>query len=104
MLKDLFTSGYKSLYQTDQVLCELLPTWLFCWGVGLSTEETESLALPISDGEILHALNSMKPFKAPGPDGLYAGFFQRFWMVEGDSVKIAIKGIFDTGVMNPLLN
>ena len=104
VLKDLFTSGYKSLYQTDQVLCELLPTPLFCWGVGLSAEESESLALPISDGEILHALNSMKPFKAPGPDGLHAGFFQRFWMVVGDSVKIAVKGIFDTGVMNPLLN
>ncbi|KAK9992133.1 hypothetical protein SO802_027118 [Lithocarpus litseifolius] len=47
--------------------------------------------LPISDAEILFALNSMKAFKAPGPDGLCASFFQRFWMVVGDSVKFEVK-------------
>ena len=36
----------------------------------------------------------MKPYKAPGVDGLHAGFFQRFWLVVGDSVKREIKKVF----------
>jgi hypothetical protein len=46
----------------------------------------------------------MKPFKAPGNDGLHAGFFQRFWMIVGPSVKTAVKNIFSTGIMPPDLN
>lgn len=62
------------------------------------------MAKPISDVEILNALNSTKPFKAPGPDGLHVGLFQRFWMVVGPLVKLAIKDIFSFGVMNPDFN
>ena len=41
----------------------------------------------VSTEEIKNALWSMKPYKAPGPDGLHAGFFQRFWQTVGDLVK-----------------
>ena len=37
---------------------------------------------------------SLKAFKAPGPDGLHAGFFHRFWLVVGKSVIDVIKKIF----------
>ena len=47
-----------------------------------------------SDGEIWNALKLMKPYKAPGVDGLHVGFFQRFWLVVGDSVKREIKEVF----------
>ncbi|XP_075665271.1 uncharacterized protein LOC142634916 [Castanea sativa] len=33
------------------------------------------------------ALWSLKAFKALGPDGLHAGFFQRFWHIVGGSVR-----------------
>ena len=46
------------------------------------------------DEEIKATLWSLKPFKAPGPDGLHAGFFQRFWLVVGSSVMEEIKLIF----------
>ena len=36
----------------------------------------------------------MKAFKAPGPDGLHAGFFQRFWLVVGDSVREEVMKVF----------
>lgn len=37
----------------------------------------------------------MKAFKSPGPNGLHAGFFQRFWLVVGKSVSKEIKKIFN---------
>ena len=56
------------------------------------------------DGEIFYALKTFKPYKAPGPDGLHAGFFQRFWLIVGNSVKTKVKSIFSTGVMPKYLN
>ena len=37
---------------------------------------------------------SLKAFKPPGPDGLHAGFFQRFWLVVGRSVIDEVQKIF----------
>jgi len=36
----------------------------------------------------------MKPYKAPGPDGLHTGFFQRFWLTTGDSVIREVERAF----------
>lgn len=44
--------------------------------------------------EIKDALWAMKPYKASGSDGLHAGFFQRFWLVVGDSVKEEVRRAF----------
>ena len=46
----------------------------------------------------------MKPFKAPGIDGLHAGFFQRFWLLVGDLVKREVKEIFATQKFPTYLN
>ena len=45
-----------------------------------------------------------KPFKAPRLDGLHAGFFQRFWLLLGESMKKEIKFIFNTRVVPEYLN
>ena len=37
---------------------------------------------------------ALKAFKAPDPDGLHAGFFQRFWLIVGNSVKAEVKKAF----------
>ena len=103
-IKAHFVSGFNSLSQTDQLSCQLTPTPLPCWGAILFTEEANTIASPISDPEILSAFNSMKPFKAPGNDGLHAGFFQRFWMIAGLSIKTAVKNIFSNGIMPLDLN
>ena len=46
----------------------------------------------------------MKPFKAPGPDGLYAGFFQKFWHTVGNSVIEEVQKIFAVRRVLEVLN
>ena len=46
----------------------------------------------------------LKPFKALGPDGLHAGFYQHFWIEVRNSVSEEIKGIFARGVVPSYLN
>ena len=70
----------------------------------MSGSEALNLSNPPSDVEILFALNSMKVFKALGLDGFHAEFFQRFWMVVGDSVKFEVKRIFQVRKIPTQLN
>ena len=44
--------------------------------------------------EVKEALWSIKAYKTPRPDGLHAGFFQRFWLVVGDSVLKEVMDVF----------
>ena len=93
-VKEIFNLSFKKLYKSEQVFCSITPQWRSDWCAKLSQEEVGSLINIPSDGEIWNALKSMKPYKAPGVDGLHAGFFQRFWLVVGDSVKREIKKVF----------
>lgn len=47
----------------------------------LDDEGERSLISPVSKEEVAHALNSMNPYKAPGPDGFQALFFRQYWHV-----------------------
>ena len=77
-IRSSFLEGYKALYQTNQISCDWCPNPFPCLGAVLSLEEFDSIAGPATDIEIFNALYSMKPFKAPGSNGLHAGFLQRF--------------------------
>ena len=85
-------------------MCDRVLNLPLSFGNTLSDSEALNLSLPPSDAEILFALNSMKAFKAPRPDRLHACFFQRFWMVVGESVKVKVKRIFQTKKIPPQLN
>ena len=56
--------------------------------------ERDNISGGVSEEEIKAALWSLKPFKALGPDGLHAGFFQKFWPVVRDSVIEEVKEVF----------
>ena len=85
-VKDIFNASFKKLYTIEQISCPSTHDWGPDWCAKLSEEEAINLTNMPSDGEIWNALKSMKPYKAPGVDGLHAGFFQRFWLVVGDFV------------------
>ena len=89
-----FREGFMKLYATSQVKAKWNNDKWTRWQIRLTEEEKNSLDSPISDEEITTALWSLKAFKTPGPDGLHAGFFQRFWLTVGNSVKEEVKQIF----------
>ena len=60
----------------------------------LSDEDSSSLSGMVMDVEIKDGLWALKAFKAPGPNGLHAGFFQRFWLIVRDSVKAEVRKAF----------
>ena len=92
----LFTSGL-----TSSSLTKWNPP---CWSTWLNEADATAIDRPISNVEIKASLWALKPFKEPGSDGLHAGFFQRFWLLVGDSVKKEIHHIFTTKAAPEYLN
>ncbi|XP_050242023.1 uncharacterized protein LOC126690976 [Quercus robur] len=74
------------------------------WHVKLSEEVKQSIDVMVSTEEIKEALWFMKPYKAPGPDGLHAGFYQRFWLIVGESVRKEVEKVFTTRKVPEYLN
>lgn len=74
----IFVDGFKKLYSSEQIVCDGIGDHSLPFGNSLSCSDALNLSNPFTYAEILFALNSMKAFKAPGPDGIHAGFFQRF--------------------------
>ena len=59
---------------------------------------------PITDVEIKEGFWALKAFKAPGPDGFHAGFFQKFWLIMGDSIRKEVKKVFNESKVPEYLN
>ncbi|XP_073051702.1 uncharacterized protein [Primulina eburnea] len=83
-LKDKIKDFYSSLYTSDQTSASSQVER----GCFPPLQEAHSLALhaPFSPDEVKRALFDMSPFKAPGPDGIPAGFYQKMWHIVGKSL------------------
>lgn len=103
-VKRIFVEYFHKLYQFEQIYCPLSLDWNSDQCASLAEEEALALTQPPSDVEIWDALKSMKPFKAPGIDGIHSGFFQRLWLLVEDSVKREVKEIFTTQKIPEYLN
>ena len=99
-----FRNGFISLYTTSLEEASWVPRQNVCGHVYLSEEVKDLIGGMVTLEEIKDALWSMKPYKAPGPDGLHAGFFQRFWLVVGGSVVEEVRKVFKDRKVPDFLN
>ena len=70
----------------------------------LSEKDSTRVDTKVSVEEIRDGLWSLKAFKAPGPDGLHAGFFQHFWADVKNSICKEIKEVFRNEIILSYLN
>lgn len=54
--------------------------------------------------EVKEALDQMHPLKAPGPDGLPALFFQKYWQIVGNEVLSLVLSILNDGKSPECIN
>ena len=88
---DLFTSTDPTSAQIQEVLKHIEQV--------ISPTVNEALLRPYTKAEIFEALQQMHPNKAPGPDGMHAIFFQKFWHIVGDDVAGLVINILHGGEM-----
>ena len=85
-IADYIRKGYAELFTSSQYYAFRSawnpPFWNNC----INEVEVENLIQPISNDDISAGLWLLKAFKAPGPNGLHAGFFHHFWLLVGDTV------------------
>lgn len=103
-IADFIRKGFSELFSSSQVSSSLADWDPPFWKIHLKEDDLTHLNLPVSDEEILAGLWALKPFKSPGPNGLHVGFFHRFWLVVGDSVRKEVKSIFLSRVILDYLN
>ena len=99
-----FRRGFISLYSTSHEAATRIPHQSVQWHGRLSKEVNCSFSTMVSIKEIKGALWSMKPYKAPGPDGLHTGFYQRFRLITGDFVIKEVERVFATMRVSDYLN
>lgn len=63
-----------------------------------------SMCRDITRDEVKRALFDMSPYKAPGPDGFHAGFYQRAWNIVGDDITDMVKGFSIFGDLQDGMN
>ena len=103
-VKEYIRNGFKSLYTTKLTLSARtsdVSTFSYCF---LTSEDRAKIDCELSMEEIRFGLWALKPFKAPGPNGLHAGFYQHFWLEVRSSVCEEIKIIFEHGMVPSYLN
>ncbi|GAU42452.1 hypothetical protein TSUD_235210 [Trifolium subterraneum] len=69
----------------------------------IDEEGKNSLLRHVTIEEVYSALNSMKPYKVPGPYGFQCIFFKQYWHIVGD-IFYLVRTAFHTGYFNPAIS
>ena len=93
-IKNVIWSGFNDVYSSSLSSASWSIPFNTLWQGKLADKEKVSISGAASVEEVKNALWSPKAYKAPGPDGLHAGFFNRFWLIVGNSVIDLVKKVF----------
>ena len=103
-MQEHILNGFKKLYSMDfEMSYRFSPVADFSSSF-LSEVERNWMGREVTDEDVRNGLWALKPFKAPGPDGLHAGFFQHFWHEVRNPICKEVKNIFTNGVVPDYLN
>nr|GEZ58106.1 hypothetical protein [Tanacetum cinerariifolium] len=81
---DMVSSYFKKLFATSHPPeCK---EEVSCLHKTLCDDDIKDLEKPVSEGEVYVAVMQMHLSKAPGPDGMTALFYQKFWKIVGPTV------------------
>ena len=103
-VKNIILQGFIEPFQIDRLFSNCssdVENFSYCF---LSEEERECLSNQVLEEEIKCGLWALKPFKAPGIDGLHAGFYQYCWSNVKELVCQEVTNIFETREMPEYLN
>lgn len=93
-VKEFISRGFSDVYSSSLCVVSRQPPTISQWQIRLLDEVRDSISGGVTEEEIKAALWSLKAFKALGPNGLHAGFYQRFWLIVGKSVIEEVKKVF----------
>lgn len=69
----------------------------------LTDYQSAQLDMPITDEEIISAVNQLGPLKTPGPDGIPAAFYKKFWSTVRTDILHMVKAFFHSGTIRSLI-
>ncbi|KAL2937830.1 hypothetical protein RDABS01_021279 [Bienertia sinuspersici] len=96
-LESVFEHYFQNLFTSTNPTDEDMERVIDSVGSVITENMNRSLTRPFTKDEIHEALRQMHPSKAPGPDGMHAIFYQRFWHIVGDAVVRFIEEILHQG-------
>lgn len=70
----------------------------------IAKRRLQALSRPVCSAEVKKAMFNIKATKAPGPDGICSGFYQKCWKQVGNSVVQFVQNIFNTRIIPDTLN
>ena len=103
-IKNHIRDSYKKLYMTELLVSPMTSDVSDLSCCFLEEGFRAKIEGGVTEEEIRAGLWALKSFKAPRPDELHAGFYQRFWLVVKRSIFNEIIGIFDKGCVLSYLN
>ncbi|XP_031402735.1 uncharacterized protein LOC116212324 [Punica granatum] len=92
MLKCMTLRHFQRLYVASN---DIRPTTLLNGFPAVLHDKLQHLDRAITPEEVYRALFDMDPFKAPGPDGFQAVFFQKNWSVISEAVIKFVRDVFE---------
>lgn len=97
LLKDMVQNYFFNLFHCNS---NVTPA---CTGNGFpqlnntfSLEDNLRLCATVSNMEIWNTVQCINPYKAPGPDGIQAFFYHKFWDIVGKDVCDFVKNYFQS--------